>query len=42
MSCKEGYITTATMLEDIADARIPWIADVLVGSIDTDYNHKLG
>jgi len=26
------------MLEDIADARIPWMADVLVGSIDNDYN----
>jgi len=36
MSCKEGYITIATMLEDIADAHIPWIVDVFVGSIDTE------
>jgi len=39
---KESYIKIATMLEDIADARTPWMADVLVGSIDTDYNDKLG
>ena len=42
MSCKEGYITIVTMLEDIADALILWIADILVGSIDTDCNDKLG
>ena len=29
------YITIATMLKDIADARIPWVTDVLVGSIAT-------
>ena len=34
----KSYIKIATMLEDIADARIPWMADVLVGSIDNDYN----
>jgi len=35
MSCKEGYITIATMLKDIANACIPWITDILVGSIAT-------
>jgi len=35
---KEGYIKIAIMLEDIADAHILWMADVLVGSIDNNYN----
>ena len=39
---KESYIKIAIMLEDIADARIPWMADVLIGSTDNDYNDKLG
>jgi len=29
------YITITTMLKDIAGAHIPWITDVLVGSIVT-------
>lgn len=39
---KEGYNKIANMLDDIADARTPWMADVLVGSINTDYADKLG
>lgn len=39
---KEGYNKIASMLDDIADARTPWMADVLVGSINTDYADKLG
>lgn len=39
---KEGYSKIANMLDDIADARTPWMADVLVGSINTDYPDKLG
>ncbi|KAF5353538.1 hypothetical protein D9756_008013 [Leucocoprinus leucothites] len=38
---KEGYAKIAGMLDDIVDARTPWMADVLVGSINTDYNDKL-
>jgi len=30
------------MLDDLPDDRTPWIADVLVGSSNTDYNNKLG
>ncbi len=39
---KEGYNKIAGMLDDITDARTPWMADVLVGSINTDYADKLG
>jgi ATP-dependent Lon protease len=39
---KEGYSKIANMLDDIADDRTPWMADVLVGSINTDYADKLG
>jgi len=37
---KEGYIKIAIMLEDIANAHIPWMTDILVGSVDNDYNDK--
>ncbi|KAF9442272.1 ATP-dependent protease La [Macrolepiota fuliginosa MF-IS2] len=38
---KEGYNKIASMLDGITDARTPWMADVLVGSINTDYADKL-
>lgn len=40
-SRKDGYYKVAGMLDDITDARTPWMADVLVGSINTDYADKL-
>lgn len=39
---KEGYNKIASMLEDITDARTPWMADVLIGSINGEYTDKLG
>lgn len=41
-SRKEGYLKIANMMEDITDQRAVWMADVLVGSINGDYNDKLG
>jgi ATP-dependent Lon protease len=41
-SRKDGYNKIANMLDDITDARTPWMADVLAGSINTDYADKLG
>ncbi|KAG6856051.1 hypothetical protein H0H87_008065 [Tephrocybe sp. NHM501043] len=38
---KENYHKIANMLEDITSSRAPWMADVLVGSIDGDYADKL-
>ncbi|KAF9472048.1 ATP-dependent protease La [Pholiota conissans] len=38
---KEGYNKIASMLDDITDARTPWMADVLIGSINGEYNDKL-
>lgn len=39
---KEGYNKIASMLGDIADARTPWMADVLIGSVNGEYSDKLG
>ena len=41
-SRKEGYQKITSMLDDIADARIPWMADFLIGTITSEYNDKLG
>lgn len=41
-SRKEGYNKIAGMLEDITDARAPWMADVLVGSINGEHSDKVG
>ena len=41
-SRKEGYHKIASMLEDITDARTPWMADVLIGSVNGEYADKLG
>lgn len=41
-SRKEGYQKIASMLDDITDARAPWMADVLIGSINGEYDDKLG
>ncbi|KAF8968849.1 Lon protease C-terminal proteolytic domain-containing protein [Flammula alnicola] len=38
---KEGYNKIANMLDDIADARTPWMADVLIGSVNGEYSDKL-
>ncbi|KAG6899475.1 hypothetical protein C0993_009949 [Termitomyces sp. T159_Od127] len=38
---KENYHKIASMLEDITSSRAPWMADVLVGSIDGEYADKL-
>lgn len=40
-SRKEGYHKIASMLEDITDARTPWMADVLIGSVNGEYADKL-
>ncbi|KAF9528747.1 ATP-dependent protease La [Crepidotus variabilis] len=40
-SRKEGYTKIAEMLDDITPARTPWMADVLIGSINGDYSDKL-
>ncbi|KAF8999813.1 Lon protease C-terminal proteolytic domain-containing protein [Cyathus striatus] len=40
-SRKEGYHKIAGMLEEITDARTPWMADVLVGSINGEYPDRL-
>lgn len=39
---KDGYHKIAGMLDDITDARAPWMADILVGTINGEYNDKLG
>jgi ATP-dependent Lon protease len=41
-SRKDGYYKIASMLDDITYARAPWMADVLVGSINVEYSDKLG
>lgn len=41
-SRKEGFIKISNMLDDITDARAPWMADVLSGTINGDYDDKLG
>ena len=41
-SRKEGYHKITSMLDDIADARTPWMADFLIGTVTSDYNDKLG
>ncbi|PPQ80330.1 hypothetical protein CVT25_003613 [Psilocybe cyanescens] len=40
-SRKEGYNKIASMLDDIADAKTPWMADVLIGSVNGEYSDKL-
>ena len=41
-SRKEGFHKITSMLDDIADARTPWMADYLIGTIPGEYNDKLG
>ena len=41
-SRKEGYHKITSMLDDIADARTPWMADFLIGTVTGEYNDKLG
>ncbi|KJA17866.1 hypothetical protein HYPSUDRAFT_45862 [Hypholoma sublateritium FD-334 SS-4] len=38
---KDGYNKIASMLNEIADARTPWMTDVLIGSVNGEYNDKL-
>ncbi|KIM41792.1 hypothetical protein M413DRAFT_445015 [Hebeloma cylindrosporum] len=40
-SKKEGYHKIANMLDDIASARTPWMADVLIGSVNGEHADKL-
>ncbi|KAJ3516310.1 hypothetical protein NLJ89_g1201 [Agrocybe chaxingu] len=40
-SRKDGYNKIANMLDDITDARTPWMADVLIGSVNGEYSDKL-
>lgn len=42
MSRREGYSKALGMLEDIQDARTPWMADVLISTVGCDYPDKLG
>lgn len=39
---KDSYSKIAGMLDDITAARAPWMADVLIGSINGEYQDKLG
>ncbi|KAF5326493.1 hypothetical protein D9611_000770 [Ephemerocybe angulata] len=41
MSRKEGYAKILGMLDDIQDARAPWMADVLIGTINSEYADRL-
>ena len=41
-SKREGYHKIANMLDDIASARTPWMADVLIGSVNGEHADKLG
>ena len=41
-SRKEGFHKLTNMLDDTADARIPWMADFLIGTVSGEYNDKLG
>jgi ATP-dependent Lon protease len=41
-SRKEVYHKITSMLDDIADARTPWMADLLIGTVTGEYNDKLG
>ncbi|KAL0952321.1 hypothetical protein HGRIS_006603 [Hohenbuehelia grisea] len=40
-SRKDGYAKIAGMLEDVSDARAPWMADVLVGSVGGEFEDRL-
>ncbi|KAH8112093.1 ATP-dependent protease La [Phellopilus nigrolimitatus] len=40
-SRKEVFTRFATMVEDMSDARVPWLADVMVWSIITDHSDRL-
>ncbi|EAU87743.2 ATP-dependent protease La [Coprinopsis cinerea okayama7 len=41
MSRREGYSKVLGMLEDIQDARTPWMADVMISTVGCDYADKL-
>ena len=41
-SKREGFHKITSMLDDIADARTPWMADFLIGTASGEYNDKLG
>ena len=41
-SRREQYHKIASMLDDIASARTPWMADVLIGSVNGEHADKLG
>ena len=41
-SRREVWSKFATMVEEVSDTRTPWLADVMVWSIITDYNDRLG
>lgn len=42
VSRKEGYAKILAMLEEVQDARAPWMADVLVGTVNVEYEDRLG
>jgi ATP-dependent Lon protease len=39
---RERYIKIAGLLDELTEARAPWMADVLVSSLTTEYSDKLG
>ena len=41
-SRREGLHKITSMLDDITDSRTPWMADVLIGTVNGDYTDKLG
>lgn len=42
MSRREGFAKILGMLDDLQDARAPWMADVLMGTLNSEYADKLG
>jgi ATP-dependent Lon protease len=39
---RDGYSKISGMLEDMTDARAPWMADILVGTVNASFADKLG
>ena len=41
-SRRDAWVRFANMVEDITDRRVGWLSDLMVGSIITDYDDRLG
>ncbi|TFY75287.1 hypothetical protein EWM64_g8725, partial [Hericium alpestre] len=38
---REGWLKIATLVEETSDERMGWLADTLVGAVNTDYSDKI-